>query len=249
MAKKIIGVVPLLDEEKESIWMLPGYMDGIMDAGAIPVILPMTDNAEDLKEIFSLCDGLLMTGGQDVSPAMYRAKRSPQCGASCDTRDRMEKLLYEMAVEEEKPVLGICRGIQIINVLQGGTLYQDIPSEYHTGIEHHMKPPYTDTAHSVRILNPSPLYSLLGTESLGVNSYHHQAVKDLGQGLEVMAISEDGLVEAISRKGSRFVWGIQWHPEFNFHVDGSSRKIFKAFINACGQRSELYHPNYSSTAV
>ncbi|MCD8306860.1 MAG: gamma-glutamyl-gamma-aminobutyrate hydrolase family protein [Clostridia bacterium] len=123
MAKKIVGVVPLWDDEKESIWMLPGYMDGIQDAGAIPVILPMTDDAEDLKESFALVDGLLMTGGHDVSPDMYGMERSPFCGTPCDTRDRMEKLLYGMAVGEDKPVLGICRGIQIINVLQGGTLY------------------------------------------------------------------------------------------------------------------------------
>ncbi len=234
MPKKIIGVVPLWDDEKESIWMLPGYMDGIQDAGAIPVILPMTDNAEDLKEAFALVNGLLMTGGHDVSPAMYNAERSPFCGEPCDTRDRMEKLLYEMAVEADKPVLGICRGIQIINVLQGGTLYQDIPAEYHTATEHHMMPPYTDTAHKVRICRPSALYDLLQTETLGVNSYHHQAVRTLGKGLDVMAVSEDGLVEAVSRKGSRFVWGIQWHPEFSFRVDEASRKIFKAFADACG---------------
>ncbi len=233
MSKKIIAVVPLWDDEKESIWMLPGYMNGIKEAGAIPVILPLSSSAEDVLKVFEMCDGLLMTGGQDVSPSLYKEQSRMNCGAPCAERDLLESALYAKALEQDKPVLGICRGIQLINVLQGGTLYQDLPSEYESSIEHHMEPPYTRVAHNVSIKKQTPLFELLLTETLGVNSYHHQAVKNLGADLEVMAVSEDGLVEAVRHAGRRFVWAFQWHPELDFHVNPNSRKIFDAFINAC----------------
>lgn len=233
MAKKLIAVVPLWDDEKESIWMLPGYMNGVKEAGAIPVILPLTSSEEDALEVFDKCDGLLMTGGQDVSPSLYNQKREKECGAPCNERDMLESSLYADALKNDKPVLGICRGIQFINVLQGGTLYQDLSVEYASGIEHHMKPPYTDIAHYVSIKKQTPLYDLLSTEYLGVNSYHHQAVKQLGKNLEIMAESEDGLVEAVRLENKSFVWAFQWHPELDFHINQNSKKIFDAFINAC----------------
>ncbi|MCD8012877.1 MAG: gamma-glutamyl-gamma-aminobutyrate hydrolase family protein [Lachnospiraceae bacterium] len=233
MAKKIIAVIPLWDDEKESIWMLPGYMNGIKEAGGIPVIMPLTSTPEDALEVFGKCDGLLMTGGQDVSPALYNEQRGEKCGVSCCERDVLEAALYANALEQDKPVLGICRGIQLINVLQGGTLYQDLPSEYKSGIEHHMAPPYTGSAHSVSINKQSPLYDLLLTEKLNVNSCHHQAIKKPGADLEIIAESEDGLIESVRHTGKRFVWAFQWHPEFDFHVNQNSRKIFEAFVNAC----------------
>ncbi|MCD8382569.1 MAG: gamma-glutamyl-gamma-aminobutyrate hydrolase family protein [Clostridiales bacterium] len=236
MAKKRIAVVPLWDEEKNSIWMLPGYLDGIRAAGGVPVILPLTDDREELLTAFEPCDGLLMTGGHDVSPALYGATRGEDCGAPCETRDRMEAILYAAALEEDKPVLGICRGIQMVNVLQGGTLYQDLPTEYASGIEHHMSPPYDRAVHEVSVRQGTPLYGLLRTERLGVNSYHHQAVKDLGADLEVMAVSEDGLVEAVRHRERSFVWALQWHPELDFPVNPNSGKIFEAFVRACGRR-------------
>lgn len=233
MAKKIIAVVPLWDDEKESIWMLPGYMNGIKEAGAIPVILPLASDIEDALEIFERCDGLLMTGGHDVSPSLYKEPQKENCGVSCNDRDLLESALYAVALAQDKPVLGICRGIQLINVLQGGTLYQDLPTEYAGGIEHHMKPPYTNVAHYVSIRRQTPLYELFRTEQLGVNSYHHQAIKKLGADLEIMAESEDGLAEAVRHIGKKFVWAFQWHPEFDFHINPNSRKIFETFINAC----------------
>ncbi len=206
MKKKIIAVVPLWDDEKSSIWMLPGYMDGIKAAGGIPIILPLDSGEDDILEIFEKCDGLLMTGGHDVSPSLYREQAKEACGISCAQRDFMEGVLYKKALECGKPVLGICRGIQLINVLQGGTLYQDLPTEFTSSVEHHMQPPYTDTAHYVSINKQSELFDLLRVERLGVNSYHHQAIKELGKGLEVMATSEDGLVEAVRYTGAKFVW-------------------------------------------
>lgn len=233
MDKSLIAVVPLWDDEKQSIWMLPQYMNGIRDAGGIPVILPLDSPEEDYLALFDRCEGLLLTGGHDVDPALYRAEKTEACGVSCPVRDEMEKVLYAKALEEDKPVLGICRGIQLINALEGGTLYQDLPTEYDSEIEHHMAPPYTNIAHYVDIKEWTPLYDLLGAAKLGVNSYHHQAIRDLGGDLQVMAVAEDGLIEAVCRPDKKFVWAVQWHPEFNYEVKPSSRKIFEAFVKAC----------------
>lgn len=232
MKKPIIGVAPLFDTEKDSYWMLPGYMQGIADAGGLPVILPLTDNAEDLAQLCDSVDGFLFTGGQDVSPSVYGEKKKSTCGETLAARDNTEKILLALAQEKDKPILGICRGIQFINAALGGTLYQDLPTEYGAEVNHCQSPPYDVPVHSVSIIEGSELYKLLNVKNLRVNSYHHQAVKTLAPPLEAMAYSEDGLVEAVRLTGSKFIWAIQWHPEFSFKTDESSRKIFKAFINA-----------------
>ena len=135
--------------------------------------------------------------------------------------------------EDNKPILGICRGLQLINVLMGGTLYQDLNTEYSTYINHIMKPPYTNVCHKVTIKEHTPLKQILHKEIIGVNSYHHQGIKELGNSLITMAESEDGIIEAIACKDKRFIWGVQWHPEFNYNVDEASRSILKEFINNC----------------
>ncbi|MCD8021060.1 MAG: gamma-glutamyl-gamma-aminobutyrate hydrolase family protein [Clostridiales bacterium] len=233
MGKKLIAVIPLWDDEKKSIWMLPGYMDGVKDAGGIPIILPLHSTIEDALEVFEKCDGLLMTGGHDVSPSLYHEINRGFCGIPCKAREQVECALYEKALEVGKPVLGICRGIQLINVLQRGNLYQDLPTEYDSAVEHHMEPPYTNIAHDVDINRNTPLYDLVQVEHLGVNSYHHQAIKELGEDLEIMAWSEDGLVEAVRHIKQKYVWAFQWHPEFDFHMNPASKKIFESFLDAC----------------
>ncbi len=228
--KPVIGVIPLYDETKESIWMLPGYLEGLQTAGAIPVVLPLTAAKEDYVRLDEQIDGYLFTGGHDISPELYGEEKKKTCGSPCGMRDELEPYLYRMALTEDKPVLGICRGIQLINVLEGGTLYQDLPTEYETDVEHHMEPPYDRTVHSVDIISESPLYDLLGKSHMDVNSYHHQAVKTPGNGLKVMAVSEDGLVEAVYRPDKKFVWGVQWHPEFIYKRNDDARKILRKFV-------------------
>lgn len=228
----IVGVMPLWDEERQSLWMLPGYVDGIREAGGLPLVLPLTVDHTDINRFMELCDGFLFTGGQDVSPGLYGEEPLPGKSVTCPERDRMEKKLLERAVLWDKPVLGICRGIQFINAALGGTLYQDLGLQYSSPVEHHMAPPYDRVAHQVDILRGTPLYKLLRVKRLGVNSYHHQAVKDVAQSLKVMAVSEDGLVEAVYMPGHRFLWGVQWHPEFSFRTDESSRRIFEAFVES-----------------
>ncbi len=151
-AKTVIGVIPLYDDEKESIWMLPGYMDGISEAGGIPVILPLKMNEEDFEKIDSFCDGYLFTGGHDIHPGIYGEENRGKCGVFNGERDKIEGMIFKRAYEQDKPVLGICRGLQMINALMGGTLYQDIPEELSTSTEHHMKPPYDREAHKAKVV-------------------------------------------------------------------------------------------------
>lgn len=233
MSRPVIGVVPLWDEKLSSLWMLPGYFGGIEQAGGLPIMLPLTSEPDELEQAAAMCDGFLFTGGQDVAPAVYGEEASPLCGESCPERDAMEQALLKLAVGLDKPVLGICRGIQFINAALGGTLYQHLPADYPSTTEHHQTPPYDKPVHKVRITPASPLEDLLGGGTLAVNSYHHQAIHTLAPSLRPMAVSEDGLVEAVCLPAARFVWGVQWHPEFSYKTDEASRKILSAFVGAC----------------
>ena len=136
------------------------------------------------------------------------------------------------AVERNKSVLGICRGIQFMNSCYDGTLYQDLATEYNSCIDHHMKPPYDRVAHQVTIQKDTPLYTILGKEQMGVNSYHHQAIRKLSPFFQTMALSEDGLIEGIYMPFHKFIVGVQWHPEFSYDVDENSRKLINAFVNS-----------------
>lgn len=231
--RPIIGVTPLWDDEKNSIWMLPGYLDAIREAGAIPITLPLVATYEDIMQICAMCDGFLLTGGHDISPTLYGEEPTERCGIANHNRDSLEREIFNYSVESDTPLLGICRGIQIINALCGGTLYQDLPTEYNhsTSVNHQMQAPYDQPCHKVKLIDGSPLAEITGAVELSVNSYHHQAIKELAPTLKAMAISEDGIIEAIYMPGKRFIQALQWHPEFNFHCEESSRKIVKTFID------------------
>ena len=235
--KRIVGVMPLWDDEKDSIWMLPGYMEGVLQAGGIPVIFPFTEDKQELDQLVCMCDGFLFTGGQDVSPDLYQEIPMEGLIETCRKRDVMEKTVLEKALKADKPVLGICRGIQFINVSLGGTLYQDIPSQHPSETNHQQHAPYDIPVHDVTIVKDSPLHKRLKTDRLPVNSCHHQAVKGLAAGLKPMAYSQDGLVEAVFMEDKTFLWAVQWHPEFSFKTDPCSKMIFDSFINAMGSNS------------
>ena len=232
--KPIIGLVPLVDDERESLWMLPGYMQGAEEAGALAVMLPLLTDEAGIARLSGALDGLILTGGHDVSPSLYGSAVSPACGPVSPERDAMERILLNLALARDLPVLGICRGHQFLNAALGGTLYQDLPTERPSAVCHRQKPPYDLPAHTVRVCGGTPLARAVGAGDLPVNSCHHQAVRDLAPGLSPMAFSEDGLVEALCMPGKRFVWGVQWHPEFSFRQDAASRAIFRAFAQACG---------------
>lgn len=236
MARRpVIGVVPLVDYGRESLWMLPGYLEGIEEAGGLPVTLPLTDDPSQLGQLLDLADGLLVTGGQDVGPDVYGLTDPAARGLVGETspeRDRMEAALVPAALARDLPVLGICRGIQALNVLLGGTLWQDLPAQRPSAVEHHGHAPYDVPVHTVEVRAGTPLADLVGAGELAVNSYHHQAVRDVAPGLEPMAVAPDGVVEAVWRPASRFCWAVQWHPEFSHRVDAASRAIFSALVGA-----------------
>lgn len=242
--RPLIGVVPLVDYKLQSLWMLPGYMDGIMEAGGTPVMMPLTDDPQAIGQLVDMCDGILVTGGQDVAPDMY-GQRASDAYADMNPEfspelDRMESVLVPAALKADVPMLGICRGIQILNVVLGGTLWQDLPTEVPSDVEHHMpNPPYDLLGHQVDLVPGTPLADLMEAagegDRIAVNSYHHQAIHDVAPDLAVMARADDGVVEAVYRPASRFCWAVQWHPEFLHKVDPRSRMIFKAFVDAAAR--------------
>lgn len=228
----VIGLIPLYDDEKQSYWMLPGYMKVLEQCGALPIILPLTSDEKSLKQAFEMCDGLLLTGGHDVGPEVYGTEPSKECGIPCKARDDMESILLQFAYDTDKPILGICRGLQFMNAYFGGDLYQDLPTEYDCKAEHHMEPPYDRAIHKIEVLEGTLLSNIIGSGVHEVNSYHHQAIRNLAEVLDIMAVSEDGLIEAISVRDRTFMIGVQWHPEFSYEVNEESVKVIQAFVDA-----------------
>jgi len=227
----IIGVTPLWDAERKSVWMLPDYLDGIKATGGVPVVLPIEMSDEDANRIVETCDGFLFTGGQDVAPELYGTKDATGTVVPSPERDKLETLLLTKALQADKPILSICRGLQFINAFLGGTLWQDLPSQHPSGIVHRQGKPYGVPTH--KVLLSGDLQTLLGKDTLEVNTLHHQAIKDLGKDLIPMAESPDGLIEAVKMVGRRFVCAVQWHPEYMFKTDGDSLRVFSWFVGQC----------------
>ncbi|HPI99299.1 MAG TPA: gamma-glutamyl-gamma-aminobutyrate hydrolase family protein [Enterococcus sp.] len=229
----IIGVMPLYDSEKESIWMLPNYLELIEKNGGIPLILPLTNNRETLDYFLQTCDGFLFTGGQDVVPTLYGEVTQETCGESCVLRDEMETYCLQQAIALDKPILGICRGLQLLNVALGGTLYQDLPTESSSSCQHQMTAPYNRVQHKVTIFPDSLLFTILGKTQVGVNSYHHQGIKRLSPQLKIAATASDGLIEAVYMSNKRFVLAVQWHPEFFEAGTKENQHLLRYFLGRC----------------
>ena len=230
----IIGVAPLLDRARGRWWMVSEYLDRLAGAGALPVVLPMTERPDTAEGLADRLDGLLLPGGHDISPDLYGEELLPACGELSPQRDGLEARLFALALERGKPVLGICRGLQLINVLLGGSLYQDLPTQYPSELLHRQEKPYAAPCHGAALERGTPLQALLGTDAIQVNSLHHQAVRTLSPRLEAMAYAPDGLVEAAWMPEAPFVWGVQWHPELMPPEDAPSRALFRRFVQAAG---------------
>lgn len=207
------------------------YTKAIENSGGTPLILPYTENNETIKHFIELCDGFVFTGGADISPERYGEKISEHCGTTLMYRDELEFKAFAEIIKTSKPILGICRGMQFLNVALGGTLYQDIPTEYKTDMKH--REPDAKLMHSVNILGDTPLYTLINNDKMTVNSFHHQAIKTLGRDLEIMARADDGIIEAVYLSGERYLRAYQWHPEQLIDTDKNNDLIFDDFITAC----------------
>lgn len=232
MKKPIIGVIPLWDNEKNSIWMLPDYLDELRAAGAVPVIFPLDADEAEARQLYDLCDGLLFTGGHDAHPSLYGQEVKPTCGEICLRRDDLEGKLFRLAYAGRKPMLGICRGSQMFNIFLGGTLYQDLPTEHPGDVPHRMTAPYDRAIHTVRVTEGSPLHHITGCSEIGVNSFHHQGICVLAPALQADAVAPDGLIEAVSCPDHPFLLAVQWHPEYlKSHPSGAA--MFRAFVDSC----------------
>jgi putative glutamine amidotransferase len=201
---------------KDVISLMHFYVDAVRGNGGLPVIIPLGLNDEELRELYERLDGMVISGGGDMDPALAGAEPHPTIYGIDPDRDHDELSLIRWAVKEEKPFLGICRGVQVFNVAMGGTLFGDIAS-HAPGIplKHDWFPnfPRNHIAHPVAITEETRLAQIIGTPFVDVNSLHHQGINQPGTGLEVAARAPDGLIEAIELPGHPFALGVQWHPE------------------------------------
>ncbi|MBQ8685456.1 MAG: gamma-glutamyl-gamma-aminobutyrate hydrolase family protein [Clostridia bacterium] len=231
--KPMIGVFGEINAERFT-GVRHNYCSAVERAGGVPLLLPYAEEDETVARFIEACDGFLFTGGADVSPERYQEAAKPTCGERQIYRDEMEFSAFSKAIRTHKPILGICRGAQVINVALGGTLFQDISSEISRSIPHRQSEPYSVYSHEINVVPDTPLYALTGGKTrIQTNSFHHQAFKTLGKGLTVMATADDGVVEAAYLRGERYLRAYQWHPEGLYDIDEHNRKIFENFIDAC----------------
>lgn len=209
----VIAVTPFWDDEKGRIGINNDYLVAIIRAGGSPVLMPLTDNERVVRDILQKADGLLLSGGADVSPSLYKEEKLPCCGENAPARDVLESWCIHYAMQRRLPILGICRGMQILNCVMGGSLYQDIALQYKPDLKHPCYDTPRDCVHIVDIAENTRLRSIMNLEAVPVNSRHHQAVKKLGRNLKVSATAPDGAVEAMEFIDDYPMLCVQWHPE------------------------------------
>jgi putative glutamine amidotransferase len=234
-AAPLIGLPSRMDPGTDTQYLSRHYADAILDAGGIPVIIPLLENPSAIRSLAETLDGILLTGSSsDVDPREYGADREPACGPVQPLRDATDFQLLDIALNRKKPVLGICFGMQSVNVFLGGSLIQDIDTHIGKTIVHDNSSTEGRPAHGIEIIQGSVLHELVRGDKAEVNSTHHQAIDRVAPGLEVIARAPDGVVESvISRDSDCWILGVQWHPEKNFRYDTLSKKIFELFLSRC----------------
>jgi putative glutamine amidotransferase len=220
----------------ERVYLNTAYIKAVQQAGGVPVPLPPYLDAGARRRLFGRLDGVLLTGGADVDPRRFKEDPHPTVYDVSVERDELEIRLVEHSIDRAVPVLAICRGIQVLNVALGGTLHQDVKSAPGTAIEHSQKSVRHRSTHPVRIEPGSRLAKVIGAHELAVNSFHHQAIKDLGRGLRAVAFAPDDLIEGAELEDdSRFVLGVQWHPEELAPKQEAARRLFLALVEAASK--------------
>lgn len=209
------------------------YARAVEDCGGTPVVIPFLTSNAAVSDLAGKLDGIILGGGEDPDPALYGQNPHRGLGTVILERDMLELQLVDELMSAGKPIFGICRGIQLLNVAFGGTLWQDLHAEWPGTVEHQQRAARTHLSHLVKIGEGTRLHSLLGgIDSLRCNSFHHQAVNEVGHGLRASAWDDDGLVEAIEHPDFPFVIGVQWHPENLWRVHTDARALFEAFVAA-----------------
>jgi putative glutamine amidotransferase len=212
----------------QRVYVNRDYIQAIVQSGGIPLLLPVVPEPEVIRKQIESVDALLISGGQDIDPQHYGEDHLPQLQEMCAERDHYEMEAIRYAFSRQRPILGICRGLQVLNVAFGGSLYQDIGHYFPLSLDHAQKSA-TDR-HHVTLEKNSKLHRILGVESLQINSFHHQSTKAIAPGFAVNARASDGIIEGIEKEDSHFVMGVQWHPEMMIHQDCLMLKLFNAFI-------------------
>ena len=243
MARPVIGIatqtLPAVPGERPHCWIMGHrYVEALRLAGAIPWLIPLMPHAPDT--MLALCDkldGIFLTGGVDVDPARYGEPRHPLCGTTDPDRDAIELLLLDHALKTGKPVLAVCRGIQILNVALGGSLFQDVSAQVPAAMKHDyfptpVNPSRSYLAHEIAVDTSSRLGRILGEGVVPVNSMHHQAIKTLGAGLKPTAHAPDGIIEAVEGTGTQFLVAVQWHPEELAESMPGQGRLFTEFAAA-----------------
>jgi putative glutamine amidotransferase len=220
-----------------SVVMNQRYYQAVATAGGgAPVLIPLLDDLDALRGAYEACAGIMIPGGVDMDPATYGETPHEKLGRIDPDRDRVELQLTRWCIEDKKPLLGLCRGLQVINVAQGGTLFQDLEAQLEGAIRHDYFPTYgferDHLSHDVAVDPSSRLRSLVDLDQLPVNSMHHQGVKQLGQGLIACAVASDGLIEAVESANGHWMVGVQWHPEVFEADDPHTRDLFRGFVDA-----------------
>jgi len=232
-----------VDAYPERAYTNAAYLTAVQQAGGIPILLPpqLSDAARD--ELWRRLDALVLTGGGDLDPARFGEPRHPTVYDVSAARDQLEIDLTRRALTESVPLLAICRGIQVLNVVLGGTLYQDIPSDLASPIAHSQKERRDQPTHAVKVQEGSRLAEILGRLEVDVNSLHHQAIKDLGPRLRAVGMAPDGIIEAAEVVDHPFAVAVQWHPEDLVAHDAAARGLFRAVVEAArGSGARLDRP-------
>lgn len=228
--RPIIGITCTTTDSKNGIGT--SYISAIEHADGTPVLLPMVQNDICIADFLSLVDGLLLSGGVDVDPFLYGEEPRPAMGKIDVSKDSVEMSLIPRALEMDLPILGICRGIQMLNVAAGGTLYQDISMSSDAVLKHRQDAPGSYATHIIHVQEGSRLLDILEQSAIRVNSFHHQAVKKAAPGFMISAVSRDGIVEGIESTHHSFAIGVQFHPELMWQNNPSISSLFVAFVRA-----------------
>jgi putative glutamine amidotransferase len=237
MKKPFIGIPTRYHEKSEYVGQLRYYLDAILWAGGLPLMIPLSTDAEIIRAYAERIDGILLPGSPtDIDPKRFGAEPHPKLGRLYPERDATDFTLLDYSERNNKPVLGICFGVQSLNVYRGGSLVQDIPAVVAGAVAHDNDDvadhPQDPARHLVRVSEGSLIAKLAGKTEVEVNSYHHQSVQDPGRNLRITAVAPDGVAEALEDTQGRFIVGVQWHPERGFQDDPLSQALFRSLIQA-----------------
>ena len=245
MNKPIIGISTsvLVDEGDgfpgyERIYVNKDYVSSVISAGAVPLMIPMDATEENLRQTLELVDGMIFSGGHDIAPIRYGEEPHQKLQEICPERDDFDFLLYRLAKEHSLPILGICRGFQLMNVSEGGKLYQDLSLKNTESLKHSQGHGPSIPTHTVKVEPGSKFYEILGKEEIRVNSFHHQAVKSTSENVAISGKALDNVVEAIELKNYPFGLGVQFHPEMLQAKEEDMKKIFAALVSAAKEYRE-----------